>query len=166
MAKLDIAILVVIALSAGIGLVRGLVKEVLSLLSWIIAFVVAIYFAGTLAGYLPDTWGSATVRSAIAFVVLFITTLIATSILRWLVTQLVEVSGLSGTDRLLGFVFGSARGVLVCIVVLIGLRQIVEETSWWQASFLAPELLAFEGDLRELMGRAREIVDEVEVPDV
>lgn len=163
-ANLDIAIVVVVMLSAAIGLVRGLIKEILSLLSWVVAFVAALYFSTEVAGYLPETWGTMTVRTAIAFVILFIGALIAASILQWTLSQLVATTGLSGTDRLLGFLFGAARGLLIAMVVLIGLREIAGDAQWWSDSVLQGELLAFEDDLRELFGKAREMVDEVPVP--
>ncbi len=159
-AALDIVIVTVVLLSAGIGLIRGLVKELLSLVSWVVAFVVAIYFSPYVAEQLPETWGSASVRTVIGFAVLFIGTLIAAAILQWLIGQLVAGTGLTGTDRFLGFLFGSARGLLVCVVLLMGLREIAGDASWWQASVLQSELLAFEDDVRDLLGRARDIVRE------
>ncbi len=159
-AVLDIVIVTLVLLSAAIGLVRGLVKELLSLISWAVAFVVAIYFSSVLAEQMPDTWGSISVRTVIGFAVLFIGTLILAAVVQWLVAQLIATTGLSGTDRFLGLLFGSARGLLVCVVLLIGLREIAGETAWWQASVLQGELLAFEDDVRELLGRARDIVRE------
>ena len=81
--------------------------------------------------------------------------------MQWLVRKLVETSGLSGTDRFLGFLFGSVRGVLVTIIALIAMRPFAETADWWQQSRLAPELLAFEQDVLELMGRAKDLVVEV-----
>ena len=165
-ATLDLAILAIVLLSAIIGLIRGLVKEVLSLASWLIAFLAAIYFSPQVAQQLPENWGGGSLRIVIAFGGLFVVALIASGIVQWLIAKLVEGSGLSGTDRFLGFLFGSARGLLVCVVVLIGLREIAAETSWWQASALQAELLAFEDDVRGLLGSARELVDDVPLPEV
>jgi membrane protein required for colicin V production len=166
MATLDIGIAVVIVLSAVIGLVRGLVKEVLSLASWVLAFLVALYFSGQSAEHLPTAWGSPTVRTGIAFVVLFVVTLILAAIAQWLISQLVATTGLSGTDRLLGFLFGSARGLIICIVALMGIREIAGDAQWWQASVLQGELLEFEDEVRDLLGRARDVVSEVPGPSV
>lgn len=158
MATLDIILLIIILLSAAIGLVRGLIKEILSLVSWASAFVIALMFNATLLEYIPVGWGSVSVRSAIAFIALFIGALIAASILQWLVAQLVKTTGLTGTDRFLGFLFGSARGILVAIVVLIGVREIAAGAPWYQEAQLPPELLAFEGEVRALFGQARSAV--------
>ena len=86
----------------------------------------------------------------ISFVVVFGATLIVGGIVQWAIAKLVESTGLSGTDRILGFVFGGARGAIVCIVALIALRPFAIDAHWWQASRLQRELLAFEGDVLQL----------------
>jgi membrane protein required for colicin V production len=154
----DIVLLIVILLSALIGLVRGLLREVLSLASWFAAFMLALYFAPVAADYLTAHFADETMRLGIGFVAIFVITLIVGGIVQWLLRKLVETSGLSGTDRFLGFLFGGVRGVLVCIIALIMLRPFAETTDWWQQSRLTPQLLAFEQDVLELMGRARELV--------
>jgi len=166
LAGLDIAILAVVLLSALIGLVRGLVKEVLSLISWAVAFLVAIYYSAELARMLPASWAAEPIRLVMAFVLLFVVTLIVTGITQWAISKLVESTGLSSTDRLLGFLFGSARGLLICIVVLMGLREVAGDALWWQASTIKDDLLAFEDEMRELLGQARSIVGEVELPKI
>ncbi len=148
----DIVILIVVLLSALIGLARGLVAEVLSLASWTLAFILALYLAPVLGERLSDDL--ANTRLVIGFAVVFVTVLIIGAIVQWLVGKLVESSSLTGTDRFLGFLFGSARGVLVCIVALIVLRPFAEDTDWWQASLIRPELAAFEEYVLQLMGRA------------
>lgn len=158
LAYADIVILIVVLLSAMIGLVRGLFKEVLSLASWFAAFILALYFAPALRDHLSGELGDGSVRLVIAFALIFIATLILGSLIQWLVAKMVQVTGLSGTDRFLGFLFGSARGVLVCIIALIALRPFAEDSQWWHASVITPELLAFEKDVLALMGKATDIV--------
>ncbi|MEM7079834.1 MAG: CvpA family protein [Pseudomonadota bacterium] len=161
MAGLDILLGIVIVLSAAIGLVRGLVKEVLSLVSWLLAFVIALYFAGQLASMLPASWGGESIRYGIAFVGLFVITLIATGIAQWLISLLITSTGLSGTDRLLGFLFGSVRGVVVAVVLLMGLREVAADAPWWEASRLRAPLLSLEDELRDALGRARGLAEEL-----
>lgn len=160
-AGLDIAIATIVGLSAVIGLVRGLVKEILSLVAWVLAFVAAIYFSPQVAEHLPGGWGSESVRLIISFAGLFVGTLIAAALVQWLVAKLITSTGLSGTDRFLGFLFGSARGLLVTVVILMGAREVVAEKSWWQESVLQEELLAFEDEVRDLLGRGRVLISEV-----
>lgn len=152
----DIIILIVVLLSALIGLVRGILKEVLSLASWFAAFILALYFSPTLADRLVGSIEDATVRLVIGFVAVFAATLVVGGAAQWLLRKLVESTGLSGTDRLLGFLFGSARGALVCVVGLILIRPFAQTSDWWYASTLVPELLAFEQDVLKLLGEARD----------
>jgi membrane protein required for colicin V production len=154
----DIVILGVVLLSAFIGLIRGLLKEVLSLASWLAAFMLALYFAPTVADLLRDQVADGSVRLVVAFIVIFIGTLLAGALVQWLMGTLIRSTGLTGTDRFLGFLFGSARGALVCIVAIVALRQFAEAGQWWQSSVLVPELLAFEHELLQLMGRAQDWV--------
>ena len=161
MATADIVILIVVLVSALIGLTRGLLKELLSLASWFAAFILALYFAPTVADSLKGSVADESVRLVIGFISVFAATLIAGGIVQWLVRKLVETTGLTGTDRFLGFLFGSARGVLVCIIGLIALRPFTEDSVWWDASAFTPELLAFEQDVLELMGKARDVVTTV-----
>ena len=163
-AGLDIVIAVIVLLSALIGLVRGLIKEVLSLVSWVAAFVIAIYFTAEVAAYVPESWANESIRLVIAFVLLFVGTLIVTGISQWVISKLIESTGLSSTDRLLGFLFGGARGLLIAVLAVMALREIASETTWWQASTLKDELLAFEDDVRDLLGQARDVVSDVELP--
>ena len=164
-ATLDLAIVALVLVSALIGLVRGLIKELLSLVGWVAAFVIALYFSTYLLPYIPEQWGPPTLRVALAFLAVFICVLIASSILQWLMSTLVESTGLSGTDRLLGLLFGSARGILIALLVLMGLRSVAAETSWWQASVLQPHLLAMEDEVRDWLGRARQIIEDVAPQD-
>ncbi len=160
MATLDIVILIVILLSALMGLFRGLFREVMSLATWIAAFICALYFAPNVAEELAIA-NNPTVALVISFVVVFGATLIVGGIVQWAIAKLVESTGLSGTDRILGFVFGGARGAIVCIVALIALRPFAIDAHWWQASRLQGELLAFEGDVLQLIGTARATVWEM-----
>ena len=160
MATLDIVILVIVLLSCGLGLFRGLMREVLSLASWLAAFILAIYFAPSFAAQLDAQWGSESVRLIIGFAVIFIASLIVGGLVQWFLGKLIQSTGLSGTDRLLGFVFGGARGLLVCIVLLIGLRELAGDASWWHESQLQPQLLAFEDDVKHWLGVARDVIVE------
>ncbi len=162
----DIVLSIVILLSALMGLARGLVKEVLSLLIWGAAFVAAIAF-GNLAGvWLGGDMGDA-LRSLLGFAAVFVAVLIAGAVVQWLFAKLIESTGLSGTDRFLGFLFGSGRGIVVCAVVLIALRPFVEDAHWWQESRIRPELTRMEQGLLEILGQTRDLVvdsDETDAP--
>lgn len=154
----DLALLVVVLLSAIMGLFRGLIRETLSLVSWLAAFFIGMYLSPRLAEGYADTFGGFGVARAVFFVAIFFAVLVLSSVVQWLLGKLVESTGLSGTDRVLGFVFGAGRGVIICIVALIALRGFVEDSDWWQSSVLIPELLAFEEAVLDLMGYAKDVV--------
>ncbi len=138
---LDIAILTIIALSALISVIRGFVREVLSLLVWIAAFWIGIRFSPQVAVYLEGYIASPTLQIGVAFTVLFVVTLLVGALVNYLAGQLVGRTGLTGTDRLIGIIFGVARGVVVVAVLLLaaGLTALPREP-WWQESTLIPHI--------------------------
>ena len=142
LAGVDWAIIAVIAVSALISLTRGFVKEALSLLTWVIAGLVAWMFGGALADLLTGYIDTPSIRVITACGILFVLTLILGGLINYLIGQLVLVTGLTGTDRFLGMVFGAARGALL-VVVVVGLLSLarVQADVWWRESSLIPHFL-------------------------
>ena len=139
MTVVDYGIIAVIVLSALISLIRGFVREALSLAGWILAIWVALGFTRDLSMLLADYISAPSARLAIAFLVLFFVTLLLAGLVNFLAGQLVDKTGLSGTDRTLGVVFGSARGaVIVAILVLFAGFTAVPQDAWWSRSALLP----------------------------
>ena len=138
----DWAIVAIIAVSALISLTRGFVKEALSLLTWIIAGLVAWLFGGALAELLVPYIETPSLRVIAACSILFVMTLLLGGLVNYLISQLVKATGLSGTDRFLGMVFGAARGALL-VVVAVGLLSLapVEADAWWRESLVIPHFL-------------------------
>jgi len=132
---LDLVIIAIIAISAVLSLFRGFTKEAISLATWILAFWLALAFSTRLAGMLPDSITSPTARIAVAFAGLFVLTVILGGIVNFLISSLVEKTGLTGTDRALGVVFGIVRGALLVVVLtlLAGLTTLPREASWNQS---------------------------------
>jgi membrane protein required for colicin V production len=139
---LDWTIVAILALSTLLSLTRGFVKEALSLLAWVAAFLVSTTFSGRLASQLVEFIANDSLRYASAYVLLFAATLMLGSLLNMLLAQLIKVTGLSGLDRLLGTVFGFARGLVVVLVLLFILRAVlpVDEQQRIEQSLLVPHL--------------------------
>jgi len=138
----DFVIIGIIVLSALISLIRGFVKEAISLVVWIAAFWIALAFCQELSqlNVFNETLKSPSVRIGVAFLVLFLATLIVGALVNYLISTLVNKTGLSGTDRLLGVVFGAGRGVLVvAAVLLLTSYTTLAQESWWKESSLIPQ---------------------------
>ncbi len=134
----DYSILVFIALSVFISLIRGFTREVISLITWIAAFLLAFNFANAVATYFDGRVNSATVRFALGFGIIFLITLILGAIVNYLIATLVDKTGLSGTDRVLGIGLGAARGVLIVsmLIVVAGFTSIPKEPAWSDSMLL------------------------------
>jgi len=134
---LDYVIIGVIVLSVVISVFRGFVREALALLVWAFAVVVGWTFFRELAVHLEPWISVPSLRYAAALALLVIGVLIVGGLVTYLVGQLVERTGLSGTDRMMGMVFGAARGVLlVAVMVLIAGLTPLPEDPWWKDSQL------------------------------
>lgn len=118
---------------------RGLIKEVLSLVSWIVSFVVANAYGATLAGWLPDLIPGQSLRLIVGFLVLFIGVRLLMSLLMKAVDALIKASGLSLADRGLGGLFGLARGcvIIMAAVLLSGMTSIPQQ-AFWKDALLSP----------------------------
>lgn len=147
MSPADIAILIILAISALAGLVRGFIKEVFSLATWAIALALSFLYRSQVGEKLPlDAEFNSVFTELIGAAVIFVIVIIAGGVVSNLLSKLAEATGLSGTDRTLGSVFGLVRGLIIVLAILIFLPPImpVEDSSWWVESILIPEFLAFE----------------------
>jgi membrane protein required for colicin V production len=135
----DVAVLVVLGLSVLLGVLRGIVKELMAILAWVVAFVVARQFAAKGAMLLPQGLQPESLRVGLAFVALLIGTLLALWVVAFLLARIVKASGMSGSDRALGAVFGLVRGIIVVTVgVLVGGMTPLVKDAGWRDAWLAP----------------------------
>ena len=133
----DVAIIVIVLISVLISLMRGFVKEALSLTGWVLSFWVSLTFAGGFSRFFKTMIEDPTLRLLTAFVVLFVVTLILSTVANFFASQLVQRTGLSGTDRFIGVVFGFLRGiVLVAVLVLLASLTTIPKSPWWHDSLL------------------------------
>lgn len=147
----DLIIVGIIGISVVVSLMRGFVREALSLATWIIAVYVAYQFSSVLGGQLAGFIKSGSTRTAVAFIGIFLLIVIAGAILNFFIGRLISVSGLGLVDRLLGVLFGVVRGILmVALVVLMIQASPLAERHWWQESQLIPQLLPMTKKMQDL----------------
>lgn len=152
MSWLDLVVIGIILVSTLISLVRGFVKESISLTSWILAGFIAFRYFPALSEILLPYMDSPTIRAGTAFSVLFVCTLIIGAIVNFMASQMVSKTGLSGTDKALGMVFGAGRGVLIVtmLVLLAGLTPMPTE-NWWQESTMIEYFANIAGWLKDIL---------------
>lgn len=140
MTPFDYFVLAAMAVSLLVGVTRGVVSEILALVAWVAAFIAARMWAvptgERILAELPDPmW-----RQLAGFVLVFVAVLILFSLLRWVTSLLLKAAGLRPIDRVLGAMFGVARGVLVLLllVFLAGLTPLPQQQWWRHAQFARP----------------------------
>ena len=138
MAVLDWVVVALLAASVLLGLWRGLVYEVLSVLNWLAAFVLAQWLAPRAAAMMPLSRAGESVQYAAGFAVVFIAALFVGGLLAWLTKKAVEAVGLRPIDRVLGGVFGMVRGAVavLAVAVLVHLAKL-QDGVWWTESVTA-----------------------------
>lgn len=144
MAVIDYVILAVVLISALVSFARGFLREVLSLAAWTIAIVCAFNFAPDAAPYFGKWLADPTLQYWAAVVAVFLVALLVCGIVNWLISQLFNEFGTSGTDRSLGILLGAARGVVVVALMLLGARVIsLPVDSWGAEAKLYPRVNEF-----------------------
>ena len=152
MVAADLIVLSIIVVSVIVSLMRGFVKEALSLAGWLVSLWIAMTFSSGMAELFGDSIKDPTLRLLAAFVTLFILSLFVGAIINFFATQFVQRVGLTGIDRTIGGVFGFLRGILLVtiIVMLLGLTTLPKE-SWWDDSFFLFRFEAIATWLKDLL---------------
>ena len=154
MSWVDLLIIAIIIISALISLVRGFVKESLSLASWILAGFIELRYFPPLADMLEPYIESPTIRTGSSFAILFVSSLIIGAIINYMASQAVTKTGLTGTDKTFGVVFGAARGLLIVtmLVLLAGLTPMPSEP-WWNDSAMIEFFSDMANWIKDIMPR-------------
>jgi membrane protein required for colicin V production len=142
MTVFDYVAIAVIGFSLLFGLWRGVIGEIIALLAWIIGIFAAIEFGPQVGNALLATVAAdPAVRTLGGCVLIFIGVLLVMALIRLALSRMVKALGLSVSDRLLGMLFGLARGVLV-VMILVGLGGMTAapKQGWWREATLAPPL--------------------------
>jgi membrane protein required for colicin V production len=137
----DLTIAGIIGLSILTGLVRGFVKELISLCVWILAIWVAYTYSQTFSTLLTPYIKDSTIKTVIAFVALLFSVLIGGAIFNALFSFFLKRTGLGGTDRILGMGFGFIRGVLIVSVLIVAVKftAIPNQEEQVSGSYLYPK---------------------------
>jgi membrane protein required for colicin V production len=138
--SLDWVIVGILALSCLVGIWRGLMREIFSLAGWIAAVVLSLRYAVTLGLYLPGDINWPVLRTTIAVAIILIVCLFTAAALGWLVHKFIAAAKLSGTDRMLGALFGLLRGVLIIFaaVYFTSRTAFAQQPAWRDAWLLPP----------------------------
>ena len=160
-AILDWLIFAVVFLSSLLSLKRGFIKEVLSLVTWVVAFVVAVKFTDQMQILLLEQVQNDQIRYIVSFLTLFIASLCVGALMSFLLGSLVQVTGLSSTDRVLGMIFGFARGTLIIVafISLLSLSPIMVENDFWKESQLVPKMVVLKDWAREILGKSSDLLN-------
>jgi len=151
--SIDLLVLILILVSAFVSFVRGAVKEVVSLATWILAIVIAVTFSSRFATILPrDTIESPAARAGISAAILFLGCLAVGTLVGYLVRKMTERGPLGIVDRFAGAFFGSVRGVVIVVLLVLAANLVpsVKQETWWRSSWLLPR---FQIVARELHAR-------------
>jgi membrane protein required for colicin V production len=140
MTVFDYAVLVIVGVSILISLMRGGVREILSLLGWVIAFYVARTYSSLVVPLLPYDIPTEKLKMLAAFVILFLAVLLVTSLIAIALSTLLKGIGLGWLNRLFGGIFGLLRGLLIVTVLMLlaGMTQLPKDERWTNAMFSAP----------------------------
>ncbi|WP_246312500.1 CvpA family protein [Pseudaquabacterium terrae] len=129
---IDWSLLAVLTLSVLIGLWRGLVFELMSLLGWVVAYIVAQAFSPALGTYIPIGTPGSALHQGVAFAITFVLALVVWSLLARLVRLVIHATPLTLPDRALGGAFGLLRGVVLLLVVatLVTFTPAARSAAW------------------------------------
>ena len=155
----DWTIVAILGISCLVSLLRGFVREALSLISWLAASFVAVTYHESLAALLARWVDTPSIRAVLAYAALFAGTLLLGTLINYLIGSLLRSAGLSGFDRILGLVFGLARGLLIvlAIVMLLPMALPVNQDLWWRQSRLIPHFEVMDGWARATFARSMDV---------
>ena len=140
---IDILIAVALIISVIVGIMRGFIKEAISIASLLVAIWAALYF-GSGVGAISESWISSNeMRTWFGRILVFAIILSLGGLLGWGLSRLVRLSVLSGIDRMVGAVFGVGRGILlIALFILAGQFAGFDNDRWWNESRAIPHLEA------------------------
>jgi len=163
----DYVIIAIIGISVLISIIRGFIREVLSLIVWIAAFFIAFKFSSQVAAIFSPYIDNNTLRLTISFAILFLIVLILGGLISYLISILIAKTKLTLIDRTLGIIFGFIRGVLVVAVLLLLLSvHTYSHEDWWADSYLIPHFKNLITWLHQYFPQTKNKISNVITPEI
>ena len=160
MIAVDYIILIIIVLSAIMGLVRGLLREAIAVITWFLAIVLAWKFAGSIEPYLGGILVGSPLRIWAARTIIFVGVLLLGGAVAVLLGHYVRVSMFAAMDKLLGLAFGIVRGIVIVGAFTIAVQALrIDEDPSWKRSRLMPYAIGVADALRGIVGEKLERIE-------
>ena len=144
MSGFDLLIAGIFLVSVLVGIMRGFIKEALSVTSWIVAIWLGSTFCHEAGDFIAQYFNipNLTFRVWAGFTLVFVSTLFLFAFITYVITKLLVRGPMKSTDRVLGIASGAARAVLIVAALLMVARGFgMEESDWWQNSKYLPKFL-------------------------
>ena len=160
MITVDYIILAIIVISAVMGLVRGLLREAIAVITWFLAIVLAWSFGASLEPHLGGILVGSPLRIWAARVIIFVGVLLLGGAISVIVSHYVRVSMFAGMDKFLGLIFGVIRGIVIVGAFTIAVQALrMDEDPRWKNSRLMPYAIGVADALRGIVGEKLERIE-------
>ena len=139
MTVVDIVIIIVILASIVVGAIRGIVREAIAIAALLVAIWAALHLGPYAGGWFGGSMGSTELELWSGRFLVFVIILALGALAGWGISKVVRLAGLTGTDRVLGSIFGLIRAVvLIGLFAMLGRYAAFDAESWWLESRLIP----------------------------
>jgi membrane protein required for colicin V production len=139
---LDYIFALIIIISTGFALTKGLVREIVSLVALVGGFVLAVLYYPVIGGWFRDFARSESVAHLLGFLIIFLGCILLGAVIAFLINRFMKMASVEWVDRLLGGLYGFLRGWAVSAIIVLGLVAFPAREEALSRSYLAPYLLA------------------------
>ena len=151
---LDGILILIVLISAGLSMARGLIREVLSILSWVVAGLATYFLFDDLLPHINDIIENEFIASGISITVIFLVTLFVVSYITHKFSDLILDAKIGTLDRSAGFIFGAARGFLLMVAAMLLFNLFVtdhQQPSWVTDAKSKPILDSVGGSIKNFI---------------
>jgi len=139
---LDVIFAIIFLVSIIFALLKGLVREIISLAALIGGFLLAVFFYQIPANMFKELSKTDTIANLLGFSVIFFGCILIGAVASYLVNRFIKAASLKWMDRLLGGIFGLLRGWAIASILVVALIAFPIRDDFLSRSVLAPYLLA------------------------